>query len=109
MEQTDPQVVVEKAVDRLMPFAQVILMSLSEAQRYLGRTIERKEFVQAKAVYATLRARFMRDDDTISLALLESFLRDPQHVREKLIRMVQEKAELNPAFARDLQALTSQW
>jgi len=108
MEQTNWQQLAQHAIDYLAPYAPVIILGLESAKRQSGRPIDRKQFVNAKSVYAVLKADFERDINDKGRALLEAFIREPARYRDQLIALVSARAAAAPDdFGRKLVTITN--
>lgn len=108
MEQTNWQPIAQRAIDYMAPYASVIILGLESAQRQLGRPIERKQFINAKSVYAVLKATFEHDATDQGRTLLEAFIREPNRYRDQLIALVVSRAVATPDdFGRKLMAITN--
>ncbi len=108
MEQIHWSHVAQTAIDYLAPYAPVIMLGLESAKRQSGRHIERKEFVNAKSVYAVLKTTFERDTDDRGRTLLEAFIREPGRYQAQLLALVSGRAAAAPDdLGRKLIAITS--
>ena len=102
--------VADEAIERLTPYAPVILMGLESVRRTMGRHVERVEFVTAKSVYALLKTTFERDGGAEHQQLLDQFVLKPDRHRTAITRLVAEKASYSPGdFGHKLIALTNRW
>ena len=99
--------IAEEAIDYLAPFGPVILMGVENASRQLGRRVDRGRFVNAKSVYALLKATFERNGHSRGHQLLEAFLREPDTYRDEIVRLISNEANSAPdALGRKLAAIT---
>jgi hypothetical protein len=101
--------VADEAIERLTPYAPVILMGLESVRRTMGRHVERLDFVAAKSVYALLKSSFERDGGTENQQLLDQFVLEPDRHRTEITRLVAQKASYSDDFGRKLVALTNRW
>jgi hypothetical protein len=79
--------IAQEAIDYLAPFGPVIMMGVENASRQLGRRVERKQFVNAKSVYAVLKTSFERNGHEQGRQLLEDFVSAPEAHRCALISL----------------------
>lgn len=108
MDQTYWSHIAQEALDYLAPYAPVIMLGLESAKRQSGRHIERKEFVNAKSVYAVLKTSFERDPDDRSRSLLEAFINEPGRYHAQLLALISSRAVAAPDdLGRKLIAITS--
>lgn len=102
--------IASEAIDYLIPYSPVIMMGLENASRMLGRHIDRKEFVNAKSVYAVLKTTFEREESDSGRQLLEQFIGEPDRHRNRLVRLVAQKAGATPKdLGHKLIAITNRW
>ena len=102
--------VADEAIERLTPYASVILMGLESVRRTMGKHVERLDFVAAKSVYALLKSSFERDGGAETRQLLDQFVMEPDRHRTAITRLVAQKASYSPGdFGRKLIALTNRW
>ncbi len=102
--------VAHEVIDYLRPFAPVILLGLESASRQLGRPIDRKEFVNAKSVYAILKTSFERDESDQGRQTLEQFIREPARHHDALVTLVAQRAAQSPQdLGHKLVAISNRW
>ncbi len=102
--------IASEVIDYLAPFGPVIMMGLENASRQLGKRIERKEFVNAKSVYAVLKTSFERNDDDHARQLLEDFVKTPAAYRDQIVALVLNQAAAAPhGLGRKLIAISNRW
>lgn len=102
--------IAREVIDYLAPYGPVIMMGVENASRQLGKRIERKNFVNAKSVYAILKTSFERSEHDHGRQLLEDFVKEPATYRDEIVTLVAQQAKATPNdLGRKLVAISNRW
>ncbi len=93
--------VAASAVAVLIPLAPYLQKAGEEVAKEVGKAV----WAKGSAVYRVIRARFEKDKDDKGQATLKLFLNDPHTFEEALARLVVQRAQVDPAFGKQLHGL----
>lgn len=96
--------IAQSAVAILVPLTPYLQKGVEEIAKQIGKDTWEK----GKAIYNSIRNRFKEEEDQADLNTLELFLQRPEIYEEALSRLLQQKAQKDPQFGKELHSLVQQ-